>query len=77
MPDLSIKNAPNDVVERLRKRAERNHRSLQGELLAIIEAAVREEQPATPREILDEVRRLGLKTPSEAVAIVRADRGRR
>jgi antitoxin FitA len=77
MPDLSIKNAPNDVVERLRKRAERNHRSLQGELLAIIEAAVREEQPATPREILDEVRRLGLKTPSEAAAIVRADRGRR
>ena len=77
MPDLSIKNAPNDVVERLRKRAERNHRSLQRELLAIIEAAVREEQPATPREILDEVRRLGLKTPSEAAAIVRADRGRR
>ena len=77
MPDLSIKNAPNDVVERLRKRAERNHRSLQGELLAIIEAAVREEQLATPREILDEVRRLGLKTPSEAAAIVRADRGRR
>ena len=77
MPDLSIKNAPSDVVERLRKRAERNHRSLQGELLAIIEAAVREDQPATPREILDEVRRLGLKTPSEAAAIVRADRGRR
>jgi len=77
MPDLSIKNAPNDVVERLRKRAERNHRSLQGELLAIIEAAVREEQPATPREILDEVRRLGLKTPSESAAIIRADRGRR
>jgi antitoxin FitA len=77
MPDLSIKNAPGDVVERLRKRAEQNHRSLQGELLAIIEAAVREERPATPREILDEVRQLGLKTPSEAAAIIRAGRGRR
>jgi antitoxin FitA len=77
MPDLSIKNAPNDVVKRLRRRAERNHRSLQGELLAIIEAAVREEQPATPREVLDEVRQLGLRTPGEAVAIIRADRGRR
>jgi antitoxin FitA len=77
MPDLSIKNAPEDVVERLRRRAERNHRSLQGELLAIIEAAVREERPATPLEILDEVRRLGLKTPREAAAIIRADRGRR
>jgi plasmid stability protein len=75
MPDLSIRNAPNDVVERLRKRAERNHRSLQGELLAIIEAAVREERLATPREILDEVREMGLKTPSEATAIIRADRG--
>jgi antitoxin FitA len=77
MPDLSIKNAPEDVVERLRRRAERNHRSLQGELLAIIEAAVRDERPARPREILDEVRRLGLETPREAAAIIRADRGRR
>jgi antitoxin FitA len=77
MPDLSIKNAPEEVVERLRRRAERNHRSLQGELLAIIEAAVHGERPATPREILDEVRRLGLKTPREAAAIIRADRGRR
>jgi len=38
--NLSIKNAPDDVVERLRQRAERHHRSLQGELLAIIEEAV-------------------------------------
>jgi plasmid stability protein len=49
---LSIKNAPDDVVQRLRKRAERNHRSLQGELLAIIEAAAIEERPAaaSPRQ---------------------------
>jgi antitoxin FitA len=77
MPDLSIKNAREEVVEQLRRRAERNHRSLQGELLAIIEAAVHEEQPATPREILAEVHRLGLKTPRETAAIIRADRGRR
>ncbi|MEJ0017374.1 MAG: Arc family DNA-binding protein [Acetobacteraceae bacterium] len=38
--NLSIKNAPDDVVLRLRERAARNHRSLQGELMAIIEAAV-------------------------------------
>jgi plasmid stability protein len=37
--NLSIENAPDHVVERLRlrRRAERHHRSLQGELLAIIE----------------------------------------
>ena len=72
--NLSIKNAPDDVVQRLRDRAERHHRSLQGELMAIIEAAVREGRPATPAEILAEVRRLGLRTPSEAAGIVRAER---
>ncbi len=71
--NLSIKNAPDRVVQRLRERAERHHRSLQGELLAIIEAAV-QDGPLTPAELLAEVRRLGLQTPSEAVALVRADR---
>lgn len=44
----------------MRQRAERNHRSLQGELLAIIEAAVDEEWPATPADILAEVRQSGV-----------------
>ncbi|WP_085121385.1 FitA-like ribbon-helix-helix domain-containing protein [Tistlia consotensis] len=72
--NLSIKNAPDDVVLRLKRRAERHHRSLQGELLAIIEAAVREDRPATPAEVLAEVRQLGLSTPSEAAEVIRADR---
>jgi len=72
--NLSIKNAPEPIVQLLRERAERHHRSLQGELLAIIEAAVQDDRPATPAEIMAEVRRLGLRTPSEATAIVRADR---
>lgn len=71
--NLSIKNAPDRVVQRLRERAERHHRSLQGELLAIIEAAV-QDGPLTPAEALAEVRRLGLQTPGEAAALVRADR---
>jgi len=74
--NLSIKNAPEEVVERLRERARRHHRSLQGELLAIIEAATREDRPSTPGEVLAEVRRLGLETPGEAASIVRADRDR-
>jgi plasmid stability protein len=72
--NLSIKNAPDRVVERLRERAERHHRSLQGELLAVIEAAVEEDRPTTPADILAEVRRLGVRTPSEAAALIRADR---
>jgi plasmid stability protein len=75
--NLSIKNAPDDLVQRLRQRAERNHRSLQGELMAIIEAAARDERPLTPAEVLAEVRKLGLNSPSESAAIIRADRDSR
>lgn len=75
--NLSIKNVPGEVVQRLRERAARRHRSLQGELLAIVEEAVRSEQELTPAELLAEVRSLGLRTPAESVAIIRADRDRR
>src|SRR4051812_20070136 len=57
--NLSIKNAPDEGVQRLRQRAERHHRSLQGELLAIIEAAVQDDRLATPADIVAEIRRLG------------------
>ena len=72
--NLSIKNAPDEIVVRLKERAAKNHRSLQGEMLAIIEEAVREPTTLTPCEVLAEVRRLGLQTPTEAVAIIRAHR---
>lgn len=72
--NLSIKNVPEDVVQRLRARAERHHRSLQGELMAIIEAAVMDERPTSPTAVLAEIRQLGLSTPAEAAAIIRADR---
>jgi plasmid stability protein len=72
--NLSIKNAPDIIVQRLRQRAEQDHRSLQGELLAIIEVAVQEERKTTPADILAKVRGLGLHTPSEAAGMIRADR---
>ena len=77
--NLSIKNAPDDVVALLKLRAQRNHRSLQGELLAIIEDAVRQSHPPrmTPHEVLEQARKLGLQTPSESAAIVRAMRDER
>ena len=71
---LSIKSVPDDVLNALRTRAERNHRSLQGELMAIVEAAVRPEPVRTPLELLAAVRGLGLKTPSESADMIRADR---
>jgi plasmid stability protein len=57
MSNLSIKDVPEAWAESLRQRAARNHRSLQGELMAIIEQAVQAEpdrstglttQPALP-----------------------------
>jgi antitoxin FitA len=74
--NLSIKNAPDDIVQRLRERAARNHRSLQGELMAIIEEAVKP-RPAlylTADEVLTKARALNLPRTDEAAALIRADR---
>ncbi len=40
MPNLSIKDVSESLAEALRQRAARNHRSLQGELMALLEASV-------------------------------------
>jgi len=72
--NLSIKAPPDDVVQRLRERAERHHRSLQGELMAIIEAAAQADRSPKQADVLAQMRQLGLQTPSESAAIVRADR---
>ena len=73
---LSVKNVPEKLAERLRQRAASHHRSLQGELLAILEEAA---QPSlTIDELAEKVRSLGLRTPADSVAIIRAARdGRR
>lgn len=49
MPNLSVKDVPEAWAEALRQRAARNHRSLQGELMAILESAVLAGAPATTR----------------------------
>lgn len=72
--NLSIKNVPEKVVERLRQRASRHHRSLQGELMAIIEASALGDERLTTEEVYKKVRQSGLRTPSEAAEMIRADR---
>ena len=42
--NLSVKNVSDTLAAKLRERAERNHRSLQGELMAILEAAASDPQ---------------------------------
>ena len=38
--NLSIKNVPDELAEKLRQRAEANHRSMQGELMAVLETSL-------------------------------------
>jgi plasmid stability protein len=73
--NLSIKNTPEEIVRRLKARAARHHRSLQGELMAIVEAAALEEVDyLTPREVLARVRARGIASPPDSVRILRAGR---
>lgn len=74
--NLSIKNVPAKTVAILRERARRHHRSLQGELLCIVEdAAASRRLPAA--EVWRRTRALGLRTPAESAAFVREDRDAR
>jgi len=47
---LSIKDVPETWAEALRQRAARNHRSLQGELMAIVEQAISGSAPIATKE---------------------------
>ncbi len=71
--NLSIKDVPDEVAEILRKRAERNHRSLQGELMAIIEAATWE-RPFKAVELWQAARSAGLSGSNESSRWIREDR---
>ena len=71
---LSVKNAPDEVVQKLKARAARNHRSLQGELMDIISRAAEERPRATAADLLELVRATGVKTDSDSVEIIRAAR---
>jgi plasmid stability protein len=74
---LSVKDVPNDLADALRERAKQNHRSLQGELMDIIETAVRP-RPFQALALWKRAQALGLKTPSgESVRMIRRDRDRR
>ena len=76
--NLSIKNVPEETVTRLKLRAKRNHRSLQGELRALLDDATGAAAGGTItiQELFDRGRQLGLRTASESVKMIREDRDR-
>ena len=77
--NLSIKNAPDDLVARLKQRAAQNPRSMQGEVMAILSEATREPAPTRVTDIdaiVAKVKAIGLPSASEAVRMIREDRDR-
>ncbi len=71
--NLSIKRVPERLVAQLRRRAVAHHRSLQGELLNVLEEAVSPKR-RTIAEVRAELLRLGVKTADEASEIIRQER---
>ncbi len=68
--NLSVKNVPEDVVDKLRKRAKRSHRSLQGELMVILEEATGPTKLSV-NEAEERLRALGFRTGDDSTAWVR------
>jgi plasmid stability protein len=74
---FSIKDVPDDLADRLRERARRNHRSLQGELRSILEEAAEASSPMTMDAIVEWTRRAGLSTAGDNARVVRKMRDAR
>ncbi len=74
---LSIRNVPDEVAKALRRRATRHHRSLQGELLALLHETALIESRSTPEQVLERARALRLRPGPGSRAIVRRDRDAR
>ena len=86
--NLSIKNVPASLVERLRERAKRNHRSMQGELMTILEdsleygGAIMETGAVyhtgmNASDVHRMARSLDLRTGSDSTRLIREDRDAR
>jgi antitoxin FitA len=73
---LSIKKVPERLVKRLRSKAAMHKRSLQGELLAILEEAASPTR-LTVDELRETVRRFGPAGPGDSVKMIREDRDAR
>jgi len=74
--NVSMKNVPDEVMEKLRQRAKRHHRSVQGELLAILEEVTGTAQLSV-EQAESRLRALGLGTGDDSTAWIRELRNAR
>lgn len=80
MPILHVRNVPEPMYQRLRQRAQRQHRSLSAEVINLLEGAL-ERQERSPEEILASLRGRPRFRPAAAgapdsTALLREDRER-
>jgi plasmid stability protein len=57
MPSITVKNIPPELYERLKRSARANHRSINGEIIALIESAISPRR-VDPEQFLAEARKL-------------------
>ena len=74
--NVSVKNVPDNIIDKLRKRAKRHHRSLQGELIAILEEAT-ESTFLSIDEAEERLNALGFKTRDDSANWMRELRNAR
>lgn len=79
MPDILIRDVSQPVLDRLKERAGRNRRSLQQELLSILDSVASAPPDRSPIEIADAIRtRLEQsgRTFTDSTPLIREDRER-
>jgi len=72
--DISIKGVPDALAEALRRRAAEHNRSLEEEVVGILQASVAEQRTLTFTDFVAEARAQGAGSPAEAAGMVREDR---
>ena len=75
--NLSIKSVPEELVEEIRKNAKKNHRSMQGELMTLLEENFRKSRPLSSDKVILNLHQMDIKTASDSTLIIRNDRNKR
>ena len=79
MTDLLVRNIPDDTLDSLKKRARRHRRSVQQEVLAILDEKAGEEDAPSAAEVAARIRehlRASGRQFADSIADLRADRER-
>ncbi len=77
MPSITINNVPEELLQRLRARAQAHRRSLDAELLTILERAVSRRGRLSIEELRARIDAVGFPPRDEAAEVVRSGRDAR